>query len=101
MESGPSRVNAPLEGPVIPRSRRSLSRTKASGEVSGVEALSPRLPEVKDSEKSGIWNLVPIVQSYQDDRAHRALSTACFPYFGLPDSPANTDISDSNSDPEY
>ena len=40
MESGPSRVNAPLEGPVIPRSRRSLSRTKASGEVIGVEALS-------------------------------------------------------------
>ena len=34
MESGPSRVNAPLEGPVIPRSRRSLSRTKASVEVS-------------------------------------------------------------------
>jgi len=32
MESGPSRVNAPLEGPVIPRSRRSLSRTKASQE---------------------------------------------------------------------
>ena len=30
MESGPSRVNAPLEGPVIPRSRRSLSKTKAS-----------------------------------------------------------------------
>ena len=52
MESGPSRVNAPLEGPVIPRSRRSLSRTKASGEESGVEALSPGLPEIK--EKSGI-----------------------------------------------
>ena len=30
MESGPSRVNAPLKGPVIPRSRRSLSKTKAS-----------------------------------------------------------------------
>ena len=27
-ESGPSRVNAPLEGPVIPRSRRSLSRAE-------------------------------------------------------------------------
>jgi hypothetical protein len=34
MESGPSWVNAPHEGPVIPRSRRSLSRTKASVEVS-------------------------------------------------------------------
>ena len=32
MESGPSRVSAPLEGPVIPRSRRSLSRTKVSQE---------------------------------------------------------------------
>ena len=31
MESGPIRVNAPLEGPVIPRSRRILSKTKASG----------------------------------------------------------------------
>ena len=58
MESGPSRVNAPLEGPVIPRSRGSLSRTKASGEERGVEAWSPGLPEVK--EKSGIWNLVLI-----------------------------------------
>ena len=58
MESGPNRVNAPLGGPAIPRSRRSLSRTKASGEVSGVEALSPGLPEIK--EKSGMWNLVPI-----------------------------------------
>ena len=58
MESGPSRVNAPLEGPVIPRSRRSLSKTKASGKEGGGEALSPGLPEIK--EKSGIWNLVPV-----------------------------------------
>jgi hypothetical protein len=52
MESGPSRVNAPLEGPVIPRSRRNLSKTKASGKEGGGEALSPGLPEIK--EKSGI-----------------------------------------------
>ena len=50
MESGPSRVNAPLEGPVIPRSRRSLSKTKASGKEEGGEALSPGLvPEIKSS----------------------------------------------------
>ena len=58
MESGPSRVNAPLEGPVIPRSRRNLSKTKASGKERGGEVLSPGLPEIK--EKSGIWNLVPV-----------------------------------------
>ena len=58
MESSPSRVNAPLGGPVIPRSRGSLSRTKASGEERGVVVWSPGLPEIK--EKSGIWNLVPV-----------------------------------------
>jgi len=29
MESGPSRVNAPLEGPVIPRSRRDLFKDQS------------------------------------------------------------------------
>ena len=29
MESGPSRVNAPLEGPVIPRSRRNLFKDQS------------------------------------------------------------------------
>ena len=32
MESGPSRVNAPLEGPVIPRSRRDLFKDQSFGE---------------------------------------------------------------------
>ena len=42
------------------------------------------------------------IQSYQDDRALKALSTACFPYFGPPDdSPATTDNSASDSDLEY
>ena len=31
MESGPSRVNAPLEGPVIPRSRRDLFKDQSFG----------------------------------------------------------------------
>ena len=33
MESGPSRVNAPLEGPVIPRSRRDLFKDQPRGVV--------------------------------------------------------------------
>ena len=32
MESGPSRVNAPLEGPVIPRSRRDLFKDQSFGD---------------------------------------------------------------------
>jgi len=32
MESSPSRVNAPLEGPVIPRSRRDLFKDQSFGE---------------------------------------------------------------------
>ena len=32
MESGPSRVNAPLEGPVVPRSRRNLFKDQSFGE---------------------------------------------------------------------
>ena len=31
MESGPSRVNAPLEEPVIPRSRRDLFKDQSFG----------------------------------------------------------------------
>ena len=31
MESGPSRVNAPLKGPVIPRSRRDLFKDQSFG----------------------------------------------------------------------
>ena len=31
------------------------------------------------------------IQRYDDERAHRALSTACFPFFGPPDSPENTE----------
>ena len=38
MESGPNRVNAPLEGPVIPRSRRDLFKDQSFGdEVFGFE----------------------------------------------------------------
>ena len=76
MESGPSRVNAPLGGPVIPRSRRNLfkdqsfvesdnagikaGKAHASGaqhakeKVVGlaVEALSPGLWTLEDSLSS-------------------------------------------------
>ena len=38
MESGPSRVNAPLEGPVIPRSRRSLFKDQSFGDREGDNA---------------------------------------------------------------
>ena len=40
MESGPSRVNAPLEGPVIPRSRRDLFKDQnfVEGDNAGIKA---------------------------------------------------------------
>ena len=40
MESGPSRVNAPLEGPVIPRSRRDLFKDQSfgGGDNAGIKA---------------------------------------------------------------
>ena len=33
MESGPSRVNAPLKGPVIPRSRRDLFKDQSFANI--------------------------------------------------------------------
>ena len=40
MESGPNRVNAPLEGPVIPRSRRDLCKDQSfvEGDNAGIKA---------------------------------------------------------------
>ena len=42
MESGPSRVNAPLEGPVIPRSRRDLFKDQSFGESDNAGIKSDR-----------------------------------------------------------
>jgi len=40
MESGPNRENAPLEGPVIPRSRRDLFKDQSfgGGDNAGIKA---------------------------------------------------------------
>ena len=40
MESGPNRVNAPLGGPVTPRSRRDLFKDQSFGDEEGDNANS-------------------------------------------------------------
>ena len=53
MESGPSRVNAPLGGPVIPRSRRDLFKDQSF--VEGVTMQASIHPIQSEHAKVGSW----------------------------------------------
>ena len=44
MESGPSRVNAPLKGPVIPRSRRDLCKDQSFASVYNAYTRADKWP---------------------------------------------------------
>ena len=44
MESSPSRVNAPLGGPVIPRSRRDLFKDQSFGESDNAGTKADKWP---------------------------------------------------------
>ena len=57
MESGPSRVNAPLEGPVIPRSRRDLFKDQSFGESdnAGIKADMWHAGGVLHAKKGFRW----------------------------------------------
>ena len=44
MKSGPSRVNAPLEGPVIPRSRRDLFKDQSFASVYNAYTRADKWP---------------------------------------------------------
>ena len=57
MESGPRRVNAPLEGPVIPRSRRDLFKDQSFGESdnAGIKADMWHAGGVLHAKKGFRW----------------------------------------------
>ena len=57
MESGPIRVNAPLEGPVIPRSRRDLFKDQSFGESdnAGIKADMWHAGGVLHAKKGFRW----------------------------------------------
>ena len=53
MESGPRRVNAPLEGPVIPRSRRNLFKDQSFGSRTQVKRCMQRKRRDREVERTG------------------------------------------------
>ena len=57
MESGPSRVNAPLEGPVIPRSRRDLFKDQSfvEGDNAGIKADRSHAGETLHAKEEVGW----------------------------------------------
>ena len=57
MKSGPSRVNAPLEGPVIPRSRRNLFKDQSFGESdnAGIKADRSHAGETLHAKEEEGW----------------------------------------------
>ena len=55
MKSGPSRVNAPLEGPVIPRSRRDLFKDQSFGESDNAGIRQTGRTRVRRSMQRKRW----------------------------------------------
>ena len=53
MESGPSRVNAPLKGPVIPRSRRDLFKDQSFASVYNAYTRADKWPAGDAAGKVG------------------------------------------------
>ena len=66
MESGPSRVNAPLEGPAIPRSRRYLFKDQSFANIYNAYTRADKWPAGDAAGKvgggEGRWSAPGMVQ---------------------------------------
>jgi hypothetical protein len=85
MESGPSRVNAPLEGPVIPRSRRNLFKDQSFADSynAGTKADMWHAGGTLQAKERGRWSAPGMVQCRGTGRWGTVVSVCLVPEGGI------------------